>query len=353
MEQWDNRAMLSSYNIHALPWDLAIFLLIGGGIMLEWYALKRWRIARVATDAKISRCLLLALALFGQLLWLTIFYGSFIEPQVIVVTEAEITTLPLKEDLNIVILSHFHVGPYKGRHFIQRVVEQVNALEPDLVLLAGDYVYLESDPTEDLAPLKDLRARYGIFGVLGNHEYGCYRFSPLFRHSGIGEDRSLSVRRTLERVGVTVLRNEWREVLLEGRKGSESRKGKEVLYVSGVDDGCTARENLATALPGLERKAPIILLSHTPDIILDGRSHAANLIVSGHTHGGQIRVPFIGPVTNLPTQLGRKYDQGLFPVDANATLAITRGIGESSPRARLFAPPEILLLRAKREMQYH
>ena len=107
--------MLGSYNIHALPWDLAIFFLIGGGIALEWYALKRWRAEVVAEDAKVSRCVLLVLALFGQLLWLVIFYGSFIEPQIIVVTEAQITTLPLKEDLNIVVLSDFHVGPYKGR----------------------------------------------------------------------------------------------------------------------------------------------------------------------------------------------------------------------------------------------
>ena len=92
------------------------------------------------------------------------------------------------------------------------------------------------------------------------------------------------------------------------------------------------------ALPKPQHKAPIIMLAHDPSVILENHARYPHLIVSGHTHGGQIRLPFIGPIGRLPTQLGRKYDQGLFAVDKDTTLAITRGVGESGARARLFAP---------------
>lgn len=304
-----------------------MLLLVGGGIALEYYALKWWK------DQKIWW--LLALAAFGQLAWLTILYGSFIAPQIISVTERAVT-LPTQEPLTIAVLSDFHVGPFKGRRFVQRVVSKVNAINPDLVLLAGDYVYYESDPLDLLLPLRDLQSRYGVFAVLGNHEYGCYRLAPFMKQGWKGSDNSLRIRRALERVGVVVLRNEWREI----------RMPSGPLYVSGVDDVCSERHKIEDAIPEFFVKSPLILISHSPDIILEGETKRFNLIVAGHTHGGQIRLPLLGPLTDLPTQLGRAYDQGLFPIDKNTTLAITRGIGESSPRARLFAPPEIMVLKA-------
>lgn len=306
--------------------------------------------ARCGAQPRGPTWLPLILACVAQVGWLVVFYGSFIAPQIISVTEREIV-LPTKEPLTIVVLSDFHVGPYKGQRFVRRVVAKVNEINPDLVLLAGDYVYYESDPLDSLQPLKDLHPRYGVFGVLGNHEYGCYQHSPLSLKGGwTGADHSLPIRRALERSNVTVLRNEWREITLESKEGTEGKEreeGKKFLYVSGVDDTCSKRDAIKSALPDYRTKSPLILISHSPDIILDGDAKRFNLIVAGHTHAGQIRLPFIGPLTSLPTELGRAYDQGLFSVDKNTTLAITRGIGESGPRARLFAPPEILVLRVK------
>ena len=155
--------------------------------------------------------------------------------------------------------------------------------------------------------------------------------------SDLGFDHSLRVRRALERVNVTVLRNESREVRAEG--GS--------LFIAGVDDACTGRDDLGLALPKVRQKAPIVLIAHDPSVILDNRAGYPHLIVSGHTHAGQVRLPFIGPLTALPTQLGRSFDQGIFEVDGNTVLAITRGVGESGARARFLAPPEIMVLRVK------
>lgn len=322
-----------SYNIHALPWDLAILLFLVGGMSLAVFS---WKQAQGSVLAAQKRRFT-ALGIFGIFFTLVIFYGSFIEPQILTVTESELS-LPMKADMKIVVLSDLHVGPYKGTRFVQRVVDKVNALNPDLVLLAGDFIYFGSDPLNHLVPLKDLHPRYGTFAVLGNHEYSCHSGGTVYRLLGEpGGDYSLPVRRALERSGVTVLRNDWREVVMDTG----------LLFIGGVDDSCTKREDLNRAMPEILKQSPLILIAHNPDIILEGQARRPHLIVAGHTHAGQIRLPFIGPIAPCPTQLGWDYDQGLFDIDANTKLAITRGVGESSPRARLFAPPEIMLLHAK------
>ena len=189
-----------------------------------------------------------------------------------------------------------------------------------------------------LAALADLHPRYGTFAVLGNHEYSCRNSETVYGFlGGAGSDYSLPVRRALERTGAIVLENTWQEIAIDTG----------LLFIGGVDDSCSRREDIVAAMPEVLKKSPLILIAHNPDIILEGLARRPHLIVAGHTHAGQIRLPFIGPIAPSPTQLGWDYDQGIFPVDANTTLAITRGVGESSPRARLFAPPEILLIHAK------
>ncbi len=319
--------MILTYLFQSLFWDILIllFLLAGGALCVFSIRAK-----------KLPRFIRIALFFIGSVGFLTIFYGSFIEPRMITITEGEIT-LPTVENLTIVALSDLHVGPYKGKGFLQKVVERVNALNPDLVLLVGDYVYHDSDPGDRLTPLKGLHAKYGVFGVMGNHEYGCMPREGKSIIYGTF-DGSRKVLRALERVGVRMLTNESVQVSLD--EGGP-------LFIAGIDDECSARDDLLAALPEITQKSSIILLAHDPSIILDNQVTYAHLIVSGHTHGGQIRLPFIGPVPSLPTQLPRSYDQGLFPIDQNTILAITRGLGETGPRARLFAPPEILLLRIK------
>lgn len=319
--------MFFTYLTKSLFWDSLIFLFILFGCTLVAYGF--W-------NKKKSKWVRIPLITFGSLFTLTIIYGSFIEPRLITITEG-IITLPTVDDLTVVAISDLHVGPYKGKNYIGRVVEKINALEPDIVLLAGDYVYFGGDPGDDLVPLQNLRARYGVFGVMGNHEYGCVPGEGGKSHMYGTFDASRKVFRALERSGVRILMNESVEVDLE--EGGP-------LFVAGIDDTCSMKADVMAALPEITQKSSIILLAHDPSIILDNQTTYAHLIVAGHTHGGQIRLPFIGPVPSLPTQLPRSYDQGLFQIDKNTTLAITRGVGETGPRARLFAPPEIMVLRA-------
>ena len=317
--------MILNYLVQALPWDIAIFLLIAGGGACVFLAFKR---------QKWSNRLRISIGVIGLVVSLIVIYGSFVEPRIITITEEDIT-FPTIDDMKIVMLGDLHVGPYKDEKFLNKVVSRVNDLEPDLVLLVGDYVSLAGDPLDRLNPLGDLSSKYGVFGVLGNHEYGCMFGKVRTRTHGIF-DSSKKVQRALERVGVRVLSNEWLEIEVVGDGN---------LFIGGIDDACSSHDQIADALPVTTKKSSVILLAHDPSVILDNRASYANLIASGHTHGGQIRLPWIGPILPLPTQISRSFDQGIFQLDGNTTLAITRGLGEAGPRARLFAWPEIMLLR--------
>lgn len=279
-------------------------------------------------------CLILRHRLLSFLSFLSFFlvvYASFIEPQIITVTKKTLSH-PLAPTVRIAIVSDYHVGPYKGARFVERSVKKINALLPDIVLLPGDFVFTHSATAEDLDPLQNLHPSIGVYAVLGNHDVGEYQSLSGVRYSGVS--RGEAIANKLEELGIHVLRNAHDIVTTSDGQ----------IAIAGVDDIWTGHDNLPAALTDIPLSAFTILLSHNPSIIDDPLSHDAHLIVSGHTHGGQMRLPGLGPIPSLPTSLGRQYDQGLFDVDADTTLAITRGIGESSPRTRLLAWPEILLI---------
>ena len=313
------------------PWDAAILLLVGLGlgtaalarIWLRRHRRPRWK-----------RFLVGAFGAFGLFGAVVVFYGSFIEPQIITVTRHTVD-LPLHAPLKIAVLSDFHVGPYKSKAFVRRVVQKTNALLPDLVLLAGDYTFDDRQDIHALAPLRDLRPSLGVFAVLGNHDHG--RFLSLTRELYELEDHSDEIGALLSDLGVSVLTNA--HTLL--------RVGNDDVAILGVDDVWTEGSSAAKALEGVPAGTVAILVAHSPDILLDPDAARANLITVGHTHGGQIRLPWFGPVPMLPTRVGKKYDQGLFAIDEDTTMAVTRGLGETLARARLLAWPEIMLLEAR------
>lgn len=314
-----------------LLWDAAIAILLTLScsitvVVFVW--LRRNRSQHLP-----RRLLVGCVGFFGFLSFLTIAYGSFLEPERITVTEQEIH-LPLQQPLRIVVLADFHVGPYKGTRFIERLMKKVNALFPDVILLAGDFLYDDHSSLAALSPLAGLHATLGTFAVLGNHDTG--HILSLFQTPERTSDRSDTLTDVLEDLGITVLANTARTFSLSTGR----------LAIAGVQELWTGTDNAGSALEGIPTRTTTILLSHNPDIALNPRSHQANLIVAGHTHGGQVRLPFFGALPRIPTHLGKTYDQGLFRIDKDTVLAITRGLGESFPRARLFAPPEILLLKS-------
>ena len=261
-------------------------------------------------------------------------YGSFVEPQMITVTE-KVISHPLGSPVKIAVISDIHVGAYKEEEFVERVVKRTNALLPDIVVLPGDFILNHDSDLNDLRPLKNLRTTMGTYAVLGNHDVGEYE--TLLGKRYTGTDRGERISSALSALGVTMLRNESKILTLPHGK----------IAIAGIDDIWTGHADLTSALAGIDPTVYTVLLSHNPSVIDEAESLGAHLIISGHTHGGQVRIPGFGPLSKLPTSLGQEYDQGIFEIDDDTTLAITRGIGESSARTRLFATPEILLLQTE------
>ncbi|MEK7523405.1 MAG: metallophosphoesterase [Patescibacteria group bacterium] len=270
------------------------------------------------------------------LAWLVIFYGSFIEPRLLLVAREEIKlgSAPT-ETLSVALISDLHVGPYKKADYIEKVVAKTLSLKPDIILLAGDFVYDNQNQTEYLAPLKKLQAPYGVFAIMGNHDYGDHEVV-----TGAPADvRASTVRSTLTSMGIKILINE----------GVKIHKGSKDIFLLGTDELWTKRANIEQALESFHLNKiphPSILVTHNPDLVIQAQSEEIDLVLAGHTHGGQIRLPFLGSVPPIPDELGRKYDRGLFAF-GKTQLFITSGAGEMGPRARLLVPPEVALLEVK------
>lgn len=310
------------------------FLIIDGLLLImfvkRWLA-RRWKFNFVSVA--------LFLVLLGM--WSVIFYGSFIEPRILAVNTqkidlaksvADALTAP-KETLRAALISDIHVGPYKKDGWVMRVVEKINSLKPDVVFIAGDFVYDDAEQAKYLAPLKNLKIPLGVYAVFGNHDYDEGRDFDTTQ----AKMRSGTVKIALEAVGVKVLIN----------SGVKLRKGKKDFFVLGLDDLWTFNANIKEALKtvgyALAMPHPNIVLAHNPDVVMLSELKEADLVLAGHTHGGQIRLPWYGSVPRIPTALGNKYDRGLFNFK-NIRLFITNGVSEWGPRARLMTPPEIALL---------
>ncbi len=224
--------------------------------------------------------------------------------------------------VRVALLSDLHVG---GIHItedrLRNVVARTNAENPDLILLGGDYIKHTSlgaiVPPEGYAPiLGQLRAPAGVYAVLGNHDWWW---------------NGKRVRKALESAGIRVLENESAPVVVRGQ----------TFWLAGIPDEMTQDPEPAEALSGVPAGAPIIALTHSPDVF-PRVPKRVTLTLAGHTHGGQVRLPLLGaPV--VPSRYGQRYAQGLSVEDGHA-LFVTTGIGTSILPVRFGVPPEIVIL---------
>ncbi len=260
-----------------------------------------------------------------------VFYGSFIEPQLITVNRQTIHLGHSGTYVRLAVLGDLHLGPYKGERYVRRIVKKLQNENISLALFLGDYIYKSPKNIDDLKPFANLFAPQGKYGILGNHEY------DLPNNSTAGytiNQKTLAQAITgLKQAQITLLNNDHLHFWI----------GNKRFYLVGVEDLWSGRTNFGgDALHGLSPKIPKILLAHNPDVALLA-PHLADLIIAAHTHGGQIVVPGIGPLSRVPTELGRNFTHGLYTINNNQ-IFITSGLGESGPRARLFMPPEIAIL---------
>jgi predicted MPP superfamily phosphohydrolase len=236
---------------------------------------------------------------------------------------------PAFEGFRIAQISDLHLEEYTEDYFLRRVIDHVNDLAPDMVLVTGDFI--SRGPLTPVVSFQaagrcaELLSRLRCplrFGILGNHDAAV---------------SSQAVRFHMEDNGLPMLVNECTRV---------ERKGDHI-FLAGLDDTEFGKPDLDATLPK-SPDAPVILLVHEPDyadtVIAHPKAKEVDLILSGHTHGGQIRLPFFGPIALPPN--GRLYPEGHFQV-GTSQLYVNRGIGTVGVPFRLNCPPEITIATLK------
>lgn len=280
---------------------------------------------------------------------LALSYAYFIEPDRLVVNETTIRVRGWNEKLDglrIVAVSDIHGGSNSiDEEKLRLIVGRINELNADLVVLLGDYVsQIRQDrpieerdlkmPVETVAAgLKGLRAKHGVYAVLGNHD---------------GWFDDVSVHRELERNGIDVLDHETKVLTIEGEK----------LVILGLKDHMNIRGWRSYSLEARElyeqadADADLIVLQHSPDVfpILSGDNAVTDrqrLFLAGHTHGGQVWLPLLGsPI--VPSSYGQRYARGHVRENGR-DMFVTTGIGTSILPFRFLVPPEIAVVTLRSE----
>ena len=234
--------------------------------------------------------------------------------------------------LRIGILTDIHaVEPWMSAHRISSIVDQLNAQKPDVIVLLGDYVNglrpryctRELPIAEWIAPLQSLYAPLGVYAILGNHDWW----------SGQAPD----IRRAFRKTGIALLENAALKV----------SRGRDHFWIAGVKDQLAAESrsvwDLEATLHHITDRAPVILLAHEPDIF-DRVPAGITLTLAGHTHGGQIYIPFVGrPAFFADNARFARYAYGHFERDGRHMI-VSSGLGLSNVPIRFLVPPEIAIV---------
>jgi len=254
-------------------------------------------------------------------------YARFIEPNILVIKHQQIEAeLP---SMKIAVFSDMHYGVYKNAVSIERIVEKVNQENPDVVFIPGDFAYYlkKDDIKKVLAGISKLKAP--AFAIIGNHDLG------ISRDGKEEDDISVELKEFLEDAGVKVLKNEIDEFEISGDK----------IKIIGLDDFWSGDADY-DLLKKVSQNDYTIVLAHNPDAVYEFSKESRNnadLVVSGHTHGGQIRIPILYKLA-IPTE--HDFDHGLYNVDGVKTY-ITPGIGMTGLPLRFLMLPRVDIIEVK------
>ena len=235
-----------------------------------------------------------------------------------------VVTLPRKhqhlDGLRIAFVTDTHIGPSFSAERLLPITEALRRAKPDILLFGGDFIsesprFLESAIPAFAAMVPT--ARFGAYAVLGNHDVSNIRSR---------------VMKPLREIGVHVLENA--AACIKTDRGD--------LWIAGVDDAMIGKANVEATFLQVPSEAASICLWHEPDYADMAERYGPFLQLSGHTHGGQVRFPILGPLA-LP-RLGRRYASGRYQI-GDMTLYVSNGIGVYRPPVRLNCPPELVFVR--------
>lgn len=237
-----------------------------------------------------------------------------------ILNEVEIKIQNLKEDFRVIQLSDVHIGNTIKREFLEKIVDKIAKLNVDLVVITGDLVDLRVDKIrDDLEPLKNLKSKYGTYFILGNHEYFHQPFEII---------------EYIKSLNINILLNESKVIANSfNLVGITDRIGKRIGILE---------PDIKKAFSKIDENLPSILLSHQPKMIEKLNEFTPELVLSGHTHGGQI-FPFGALVL-----LDQPYLKGLHNYSTSKQIYISSGTGFWGPAIRILAPSEITLIKLKK-----
>lgn len=251
-------------------------------------------------------------------------YGTTVRRWFFVTRHVEIPVRgldPALDGYSIAQLSDLHIGAFTPKWWGERWIAAANAAQADLVVVTGDMVTSGVAFHQDIADLVGaLRAKQGTYVIMGNHDY-------------FGEGEPLVS--LLRAKGAHVLRNE----------GLVMERDDAKFFLAGMDDTWTKRANLDASLAKRPEGMPTVLLAHDPDRFPNAAERHVEVVLSGHTHGGQVAFPFLARYINA-SKLAHKFHIGIYK-DGDSTLYVHPGLGTTGPPFRLGAAPEIAILKLR------
>jgi len=251
----------------------------------------------------------------------TYFYAREIEPSLLKITEESITSPQIPNAFNqfkIVQFSDTHLGFHYSLEQLETLVTKINNLEPDLILFTGDLVDEPNNYHWDdslIRILQQLEAPEGKFWIYGNHDHGGYGTDILYE--------------TFEAADFTLLQN----------NASRIHRKDASFLLAGLDDAMLGKPDVSQSLRDQTASDFTILLAHEPDLADMVKDYPVDIQLSGHSHGGQVRLPFIGDL--YTPAYAEKYVQGKYSVSDRLTLYVNSGIGTARLPYRFFCKPEL------------
>lgn len=271
---------------------------------------------------KISYVILFCILLLILLSCGIAFYSFYIEPFRLTIDTLSLES-SLSQEVRIVQVSDIQISRHYTTEDFEKVVQAVNHQQPDILLFTGDlYENYASyrDDKELISLLSQMDAKYGKFAIWGNRDYGggaVRKYESILAQSGF--------------------------TLLTNASVSIPVSDTDTVFLAGLDDALLGQPDIAPILEQLpkEENTYTILMTHEPDTAEQYAQMGFDLIVSGHSHGGQVKIPFFPTMT---THLGKRYIDGLYPLNDQTQLYVNSGIGTSRIPVRFRVPPEITLL---------
>ncbi|PGZ08446.1 metallophosphoesterase [Bacillus cereus] len=260
------------------------------------------------------------------------YYATEIERKLVTVTWDEIEAATIPKEFNnkrILQFSDVHLGPEFSLKQLDNLVEKMNELRPDIVVFTGDLIdkfgSYNAEREEAKGILQKIHAPLGKYAVFGNHDRG-----------GGG---SLFYKKYMEEAGFSVLVNEVQKIKVDNGN---------YITISGLDDFLLGKPQIDSTLKNLKQKDFNMLLVHEPDVVDKVGRYPVDFQMSGHSHGGQVQIPFVGPL--ITTKLAEKYVEGMYELEGKGKplyLYVNRGIGTTRMPVRFWSVPELAVFVLK------